>query len=33
VGRRYPLDQINEAIADMTSGRLAGRAIIHFSNA
>jgi S-(hydroxymethyl)glutathione dehydrogenase/alcohol dehydrogenase len=30
VGRRYGLDQINEAIADMTSGRLAGRAIIHF---
>jgi len=33
VGRRYHLDQINEAIADMTSGRLAGRAVIHFSHA
>ena len=29
VGRRYPLTGINAAIADMTSGRLAGRAIVH----
>lgn len=28
VGRRYPLVDINTAIADMTSGRLAGRAIV-----
>ncbi len=32
VGRRYSLDQINDAIADMTSGRLAGRAIIHVAD-
>jgi len=31
VGRRYGLEQINDAIADMTSGRLAGRAIIQFA--
>ena len=28
VGQRYPLADINTAIADMTSGRLAGRAIV-----
>lgn len=28
VGQRYPLTDINTAIADMTSGRLAGRAIV-----
>ena len=28
IGGRYPLDRINEAIADMTSGRLSGRALI-----
>ena len=31
VGRRYSLDEVNEAIADMTSGRLAGRAVIRFT--
>jgi S-(hydroxymethyl)glutathione dehydrogenase/alcohol dehydrogenase len=31
VGQRYPLAEINAAIADMKSGRLAGRAIVHFS--
>lgn len=31
VGRRYPLADINAAIADMTSGRLAGRAVVHCS--
>jgi len=29
VGKRYPLADINTAIADMTSGRLAGRALVH----
>ena len=28
IGKRYPLTDINTAIADMTSGRLAGRAIV-----
>jgi S-(hydroxymethyl)glutathione dehydrogenase/alcohol dehydrogenase len=32
VGKRYPLADINTAIADMTSGRLAGRAIVHCSS-
>lgn len=32
VGRRYPLDDVTVAIGDMTSGRLAGRAIIRFSD-
>jgi len=31
VGRRYPLADINTAITDMTSGRLAGRAIVNCS--
>jgi Zn-dependent alcohol dehydrogenase len=31
VGQRYSLADINTAIADMTSGRLAGRAIVHIS--
>lgn len=31
VGTRYPLADINAAIADMISGRLAGRAILHCS--
>jgi S-(hydroxymethyl)glutathione dehydrogenase/alcohol dehydrogenase len=31
VGRRYPLVDVNAAIADMTSGRLAGRAILQFA--
>jgi len=33
VGRRYALDEINTAIDDMTSGRLAGRAIIRLADA
>jgi len=33
VGRRYALDEINAAIDDMTSGRLAGRAIIRMADA
>jgi hypothetical protein len=33
VGRRYPLDGVNEAIDDMTSGRLAGRAILRMADA
>ena len=33
VGRRYGLDEVNEAIADMTSGRLAGRAILRMADA
>jgi S-(hydroxymethyl)glutathione dehydrogenase/alcohol dehydrogenase len=33
VGRRYGLDEINDAIDDMTSGRIAGRAIIRMANA
>jgi len=28
IGKRYPLAEINAAIADMTSGRLAGRAVV-----
>ena len=31
IGHRYPLADINDAIADMKSGRLAGRAIVHVS--
>lgn len=30
IGRRYSLDQVNDAIFDMISGQLAGRAIIRF---
>jgi S-(hydroxymethyl)glutathione dehydrogenase/alcohol dehydrogenase len=33
VGRRYGLDEINVAIDDMTSGRLAGRAIVRLADA
>jgi S-(hydroxymethyl)glutathione dehydrogenase/alcohol dehydrogenase len=33
VGRRYGLDEINDAIDDMTSGRIAGRAFILMANA
>jgi len=33
VGRRYSLDEINTAIDDMTSGRLAGRAIVRLGDA
>jgi Zn-dependent alcohol dehydrogenase len=33
VGRRYALDEINTAIDDMTSGRLAGRAIVRLADA
>jgi S-(hydroxymethyl)glutathione dehydrogenase/alcohol dehydrogenase len=33
VGRRYSLDEINTAIDDMTSGRLAGRAIVRLADA
>lgn len=33
VGRRYGLDEINVAIDDMTSGRIAGRAIIRMADA
>ena len=33
VGRRYGLDEINDAIDDMTSGRIAGRAIISMADA
>ena len=33
VGRRDPLDGVNEAIDDMTSGRLAGRAILRMADA
>jgi Zn-dependent alcohol dehydrogenase len=33
VGRRYPLDGVNEAIDDMTSGRIAGRAIVRLADA
>jgi len=33
VGRRYPLDEINTAIDDMTSGRIAGRAIVRLADA
>lgn len=29
LGRRYTLTEINDAITDMTSGRLAGRAVVH----
>ena len=32
VGKLYPLADINAAIADMKSGRLAGRAIVHCSS-
>jgi Zn-dependent alcohol dehydrogenase len=32
VGRRYPLDEINTAIDDMTSGRIAGRAIVRMAD-
>jgi S-(hydroxymethyl)glutathione dehydrogenase/alcohol dehydrogenase len=32
VGQRYPLAEINAAIADMKSGRLAGRAIVRLGN-
>jgi S-(hydroxymethyl)glutathione dehydrogenase / alcohol dehydrogenase len=32
VGRRYPLDGVNEAIDDMTSGRIAGRAILRMAD-
>ena len=32
VGKWYPLADINTAIADMTSGRLAGRAIVQLGN-
>ena len=28
LGKRYPLAEINAAITDMKSGRLAGRAVI-----
>lgn len=31
VGRRYGLEEINTAIADMSSGRLTGRALIHLA--
>jgi Zn-dependent alcohol dehydrogenase len=30
VTRRYPLDQINEAVDDLTKGRIAGRSILEF---
>jgi Zn-dependent alcohol dehydrogenase len=30
VTRRYPLDQINEAVDDLTNGRIAGRSILEF---
>jgi len=33
VGRRYALDELNAAIDDMTSGRLAGRAIVRLADA
>jgi len=33
VGRRYALDDINAAVDDMTSGRLAGRAIVRLADA
>jgi S-(hydroxymethyl)glutathione dehydrogenase/alcohol dehydrogenase len=33
VGRRYALDEVNAAIDDMTSGRLAGRAILRMADA
>jgi len=33
VGRRYSLDEINTAIDDMTSGQLAGRAIVRLGDA
>jgi len=28
IGQTYPLDAVNDAIADMRSGRLAGRALV-----
>jgi Zn-dependent alcohol dehydrogenase len=31
IGRRYSFDQINEAIADMRSGAVAGRCMIHMT--
>jgi Zn-dependent alcohol dehydrogenase len=30
VSRRYTLDQINEAVADLEQGKIAGRAILTF---
>jgi Zn-dependent alcohol dehydrogenase len=33
IGSRYPLADVNTAIADMKSGRLAGRAIVHLASA
>jgi Zn-dependent alcohol dehydrogenase len=32
VGKRYPITDINTAIADMTGGRLAGRVLVHCSH-
>jgi Zn-dependent alcohol dehydrogenase len=32
IGKRYPLADINDAIDDMKSGRLAGRAIVRLGN-
>ena len=31
IGKAYPLNAVNEALADMTSGRLAGRAIVRLA--
>lgn len=33
VGGRYPIDEINHALADMTTGRVAGRPMIRFTGA
>lgn len=33
IGRRYSIEHVNQAIADMTDGTLAGRAIIDFAGA
>jgi S-(hydroxymethyl)glutathione dehydrogenase/alcohol dehydrogenase len=33
IGTRYPLADVNDAIVDMTSGRLAGRAIVRLGKA
>ena len=33
VGHRYSLDEVNTAIDDMASGRLAGRAILQMADA
>jgi alcohol dehydrogenase/S-(hydroxymethyl)glutathione dehydrogenase/alcohol dehydrogenase len=33
IGTRYPLADVNDAIVDLTSGRLAGRAIVRLGKA